>query len=166
MHWCAEGLALSVPFIAHAGVTCRPGIYAFYSIMSMHICSNSSNISSNWHCMNMLVCSCVVTNVAGAYWLGTTKPLFTDVSSSSDSCLELGTNTVSKLHDCFFYCSVLCHNQAMYDCQALPIHIGFQYLVCSIRYIPFLGLWGQRITYTLGSFHAGLAINALLQLTT
>ena len=33
-------------FIVHAGVTYRPGIYAFHSI---HTCSNSSNISSNWH---------------------------------------------------------------------------------------------------------------------
>ena len=35
----------------YAGVTHRPGIYAFHSIMStgMHICSNSSNIISNWH---------------------------------------------------------------------------------------------------------------------
>ena len=83
-------------FIVHAVVTCRPGIYAFHSIMSMHTCFNSSNISSNWHCINMLVCSCTVANVAGAYKLGTKKPSFTE-ASNSDSCLELGTYTALKL---------------------------------------------------------------------
>ena len=57
-------------FIAHAEFTYRPGIYAFHSIMSMHICSNSSNISSNWHDLHkyagLLVhgrkcCWCVLT---------------------------------------------------------------------------------------------------------
>ena len=41
-----RGFCTSVLFIVHAGVTYRPGIYEFHS---MHTCSNSSNISSNWH---------------------------------------------------------------------------------------------------------------------
>ena len=96
------------------------------------------------------------------------KPLFTDVSSRSDSCLELGTYTALKLRD-YVFSTVAVPGVIVKpcDCQALPvIHIGFQFLVCSIRYIPYLGLWGQRITQTLGSFHAAQAINALLQLTT
>ena len=32
--------------IVHAGVTYRPGMYAFHST---HTCSTSNNISSNWH---------------------------------------------------------------------------------------------------------------------
>ena len=86
----------------HPVVKPAPGIYAFHSIMSMHTCSNSSNISSNWHCINKLVCSRMVANVAGAYWLGTMKPSSIDVSSSSDSCFELGTYPASKLHDYVF----------------------------------------------------------------
>ena len=44
----------------------------------------------------------MVANVAGTYCLGTTKPSFIDVSSSSDSCLELGTYPALKLRDYVF----------------------------------------------------------------
>ena len=50
----------------------------------------------------------------GAYWLSAKKPSFTEVSSCSDSCLELGTHTASKLYD--YLCSTAqfpCHNQVM-----------------------------------------------------
>ena len=141
-------------------------IYAFHRIVSMHTCSNSSNISSNWHCINILVCSYMDANVAGVYWLGTTKPSFNEVSFSSDSCLELCTYTASKLCDyLFFYRSVQCHNQAMW-LLGTPNPYRSSILVRSIRYIPFVGLWSQRITRTLGSFHASIAINTLLRLTT
>ena len=69
-------------FIVHAGLTYRPGIYAFHSV---HTCSNSSNTSSNWHDRR------------------DKKLSFTEVSFSSDSCLKVGTYTASKLCDYLFF---------------------------------------------------------------
>ena len=55
----------------------------------------------------------------------TTKPSFTDVSSSSDSCLELSTYTASKLCDYVFSTSKFRVTIKPCDCQALPIRIDF-----------------------------------------
>ena len=114
----------------------------------------------------MLVCLCMVANVAGAYWLSTKKPSFTEVSSSSDSCLELGTYTALKLRDYLFSTTQFCVTIKPCDCQTILIHIGLPFLVCSIRYIPFLGLWARHITRTQGSFHAALAISNWLHIAT
>ena len=101
----------------------------------------------------MLVCLCMVANVAGAHWLCTKKPWLTEVSSSSDSCLELATYTASKPRDYLFPTAQFHVTIKPSDRQALPIHIRLPFLVRSIRYIPFLGLWDWCITRTLGSFH-------------
>ena len=132
--------------------------------MSTHVCSNSSNISSNWHCINMLVCSCMVANVAGAHSVPRSH-----CSLKLLLVVILVLNLAHKLHRSFmtmFFLPLSSMSQSSPVTQTLPIHISLPFLVCSICYIPFLGLWGQRITRTLGSFHAALAINALLQLTT
>ena len=78
------------------------------------------------------------------------------VRSSSSACVRLRP------------CARVCvQNRTRLDANGLCVQTrllfkDFRYVL----YIPFLGLWGRRITRTLGSFHAALAINALLQLTT
>ena len=67
------------------------------------------------------------------------KPSFNEVSSSSDSCLELGTYTASKLRDYLFSTTQFRVTIKPCGCWALPIHISLPFWYVAYATFLFLG---------------------------